>query len=132
MHAIVISGGDLYAGGFFTTAGGITANRIAKWDKTTGISTISGTTPAVYSLSQNYPNPFNPETTIKFSLPKNSFVTLKIYDIAGREVAALVNQKLNSGTFEYKFDASKLTSGIYLYRISTKEFTETKRMMLLK
>ena len=97
-----------------------------------GIQQITSQVPQKYELSQNYPNPFNPSTSIKFALPKSSLVTLKIYDIVGREVATLVNQELNAGTFEYSFDGSKLTSGVYFYRIDAGDFTEIKKMMLVK
>jgi hypothetical protein len=86
----------------------------------------------IYSLSQNYPNPFNPSTTINFSLPKTGFVSLKIYDIAGKEVANLVNGELATGSYQYVFDGSKLSSGVYFYSISAGSFAETKRMILVK
>lgn len=97
-----------------------------------GIQQITSNVPDRYELSQNYPNPFNPSTSIKFALPKSSLVTLKVYDVVGREVATLVNQELNAGTFEYSFDGSKLTSGVYFYRIDAGEFSEIKKMMLVK
>lgn len=85
-----------------------------------------------YSLSQNYPNPFNPSTTISYSIPKGSFVELRIYDILGREVLTLVNQEQNAGTYKIKFDASSLPSGVYIYSIRAGEFMESKKLMLLK
>lgn len=86
-----------------------------------------------YSLHQNYPNPFNPETTIRYSLINNAQVNLKVYDIAGREVCYLVNQKKNKGSHEVKFDGSMLTSGIYFYRLSLDgKAVENRKMMLLK
>ncbi len=98
----------------------------------TGIQTISTEIPSGYSLKQNYPNPFNPVTNIKFSIPKAGFVSLKVYDIAGREVAMLVDRQMNAGTFNYDFDASHLSSGAYFYRITAGEFTEVKKMILVK
>jgi hypothetical protein len=98
----------------------------------TGITPLSNETPVSYSLNQNYPNPFNPVTNIKFSIPKAGLVKLIVYDISGREVAALVNQNLNAGTFNYDFDASSLSSGIYFYRLTASDFSETKKMMLVK
>jgi LruC domain-containing protein/uncharacterized repeat protein (TIGR01451 family) len=83
-------------------------------------------------LSQNYPNPFNPTTKISFSLPKGEFATVKIFDMSGKEVAQLVNGEMKAGTHEYQFDGSKLSSGIYFYRINTASFTDTKRMILVK
>jgi len=85
-----------------------------------------------YELSQNYPNPFNPTTKISFSLPKGEFATVKVFDMSGKEVAELVNGELNAGTHSYQFDGSKLSSGIYFYRINTASFTDTKRMILVK
>jgi hypothetical protein len=74
-------------------------------------------TPAKYALHQNYPNPFNPSTTIEFALPKASFVTLKIYDLLGNEVATLVAEKLPAGKHQRVWEASGLASGMYLYRL---------------
>ncbi|MEO7356735.1 MAG: T9SS type A sorting domain-containing protein [Ignavibacteria bacterium] len=96
------------------------------------INQISTEVAVEFELSQNYPNPFNPSTKIKFSIQNSGFVSLKVYDIAGREVADLVNEKLNAGVFEYKFEASSFSSGTYFYRIHSGDFIETRRMMLIK
>jgi hypothetical protein len=85
-----------------------------------------------FSLSQNYPNPFNPSTEIKYSIPKSGLVTLKVYNILGQEVATLVNQGQQSGSYTVNFDASRLASGIYMYRIQAGNFSQTKKMTLLK
>lgn len=85
-----------------------------------------------YALEQNYPNPFNPATKILFSIPKSEFVTVKIFDMTGKEIAQLVNNELKAGEYEYQFDGSKLSSGVYFYRITTPNFTETKKMTLVK
>jgi hypothetical protein len=85
-----------------------------------------------FALEQNYPNPFNPVTSIKFSIPKPGFAKLIIYDIMGREIAVLVNEQLNSGAYEVKWNAADSPSGIYFYTITTGEFTETKKMILIK
>jgi hypothetical protein len=98
----------------------------------TGITGAENEIPSDYSLSQNYPNPFNPSTKISFSIPKASFVKMAVYDITGREVETLVNEQLNAGTFEVDFNASKLTSGVYFYRISAEDFVETRKMILTK
>ena len=105
----------------------------------TGIQNISTEIQSKYSLSQNYPNPFNPVTKIRFSIPAvdsrvhgNDRVLLKVYDMMGREVQTLVNESLQPGTYETTFDASKLTSGIYFYRLQTEGYTETKRMLMIK
>jgi len=85
-----------------------------------------------YSLMQNYPNPFNPSTNIKYSLPSEEFVTLKVFDILGREVTTLVNQKQGIGEHTINFDASRLNSGVYFYSIRAGKFTDTKKMLLTK
>ena len=87
----------------------------------------------VYTLYQNYPNPFNPKTTIEYEVPEKSFVTIKIYDILGREVQTLVNNE-EKVRWRYKvvFDATTFASGVYFYRIQAGSFTETKKMMVLK
>ena len=97
----------------------------------TGIENIS-VAPTTYSLSQNYPNPFNPSTKIQFSVTKEAFVTLKVYDMLGREVETLVNGEKSSGAYEVSFDASKLSSGVYFYTINAKDFNKVKKMILLR
>ena len=88
--------------------------------------------PIEYNLVQNYPNPFNPSTTIRYSIIKPELVRIKIYDILGREVQTLVNEFKQAGNYEVQFDASGLASGIYLYRIESGKFNETKKMILLR
>jgi len=85
-----------------------------------------------FELHQNYPNPFNPSTTIKWQQPKLGFVTLKIYDVLGREVTTLVNEELAAGKHETIFDASLLPSGVYFYQLKAGEFIQTKKMLLIK
>ena len=97
-----------------------------------GIKQLSCIIPDKFSLSQNFPNPFNPTTNIKFDLPKKGLVTLNIFDALGREVATLVNEQLAPGTYETTFDASAHPSGIYFYKLTAGDFTDTKRMILLK
>jgi hypothetical protein len=97
----------------------------------TSVQSISETAKG-YELNQNYPNPFNPVTNIKFSLQKSDFVSLKIYDITGREVANLINKNLKAGEYVYDFNASELSSGVYIYKLSTGDFTSTKKMTLIK
>jgi len=86
----------------------------------------------VYNLDQNYPNPFNPSTTINFQIPSQSFVSLKIYDVLGNEIKTLVNKVKPAGLYDIEFDGSSLPSGIYLYKLQTPNFTQTKKMILLK
>ncbi len=98
----------------------------------TGIQIISNEIPNKFSLSQNYPNPFNPSTKIKFALANNSFAKLVIFDAIGREVETLVNEQLNAGTYEADWDASNYSSGIYFYKLISNQFTETRKMILMK
>ncbi|MEB2296458.1 MAG: T9SS type A sorting domain-containing protein, partial [Ignavibacteria bacterium] len=88
--------------------------------------------PESYSLEQNYPNPFNPNTTIKFQIPKEGMVTLKVYDILGAEVAILVDEEKVAGKYEVNFDANNLASGIYIYCLNVNDFANVKKMVLLK
>ena len=88
--------------------------------------------PNKYILSQNYPNPFNPSTTIKYSIPKQSYVTLKVYDILGNEIETLANEEKPAGEYEVTLDAVNLPSGVYFYRLQAGSFVETKKMILLK
>jgi len=96
------------------------------------INNVNGEIPSEFSLSQNYPNPFNPRTVISFQLPTVSDVMLKVYDATGKEIATLVNERLQPGTYETTFDGSGLNSGVYFYKLTTDGFSETKRMILLK
>jgi len=98
----------------------------------TGIVPNNGNIPTVYSLSQNYPNPFNPVTKINFALPKQGFVSLKIYDVLGREVRTLVNEFKSAGQYSVDFNASDYSSGVYFYRLESNGFSDIKRMMLIK
>jgi len=97
-----------------------------------GVQPISNITPKDFKLSQNYPNPFNPNTVINFQLTVNSFTTLKIYDIIGREAATLVNEQLKPGKYRADWDAAGFSSGIYFYELTAGNFKETLKMILLK
>ena len=99
---------------------------------TIGVSNISNEVPEGYSLSQNYPNPFNPITNLEFGISNSEYVSLKVYDMLGKEISTLVNQKLSPGTYRYYFDASGITSGIYFYTLKAGNYIETKRMNLIK
>jgi aminopeptidase N len=88
--------------------------------------------PGSYSLEQNYPNPFNPSTKIKYNLPKKDFVTIKVFNLLGKEIFILVNQLQDAGEYEIEFNASGLNSGIYFYRMEAGQFTQTRKMMVLK
>lgn len=88
--------------------------------------------PESFVLNQNYPNPFNPNTQIIYQLPKNEFVTLKIFDILGKEIATLVNEEKLSGTYSINFNAKDLSSGIYFYSIRARNFFQVRKMILAK
>jgi len=105
--------------------------RLTDFEKSVGVDGENGI-PTVYALSQNYPNPFNPSTKIKFSLPENGMVSLKIYDILGREVMTLINEELSASYQTVEFNASQLSSGIYFYRLKVNNFTSVKKMILMK
>ncbi|MBS1515474.1 MAG: T9SS type A sorting domain-containing protein [Bacteroidetes bacterium] len=92
----------------------------------------SSSLPDKFYLHQNYPNPFNPNTVISFQLPINSFVSLKVYDINGREVSELVNEKLSAGEYKIDFNGASLPSGVYYYKMTTENFSETRKMILVK
>jgi len=96
------------------------------------ISKISSNIPNKYNLSQNFPNPFNPVTNINFDIPKNTYVKVKIFDILGKEIETLVNEKLNPGTYEVTFNASQYPSGVYFYRLQAGDYNECKKMILIK
>ena len=104
-----------------------------------GIQNISTETPSAFSLSQNYPNPFNPTTTIRYELPRAGVVRLAVYDVMGREVEMLVNERLTAGSYETVWNAcltngqgTRFASGVYFYRLTTEGYGETKRMLLIK
>lgn len=85
-----------------------------------------------FELSQNYPNPFNPSTTIRYSIPENGMVTLKVFNILGQEVNTLVNKVQNAGLHQVNFNAGQFASGVYIYRLSSGNFVSTKKMLLIK
>jgi len=97
-----------------------------------GIQQISGNVPDKFSLGQNYPNPFNPVTKIKFEISKNDFVRLAVFNSIGKEVAVIVNENLSTGIYETEFSAEGLSSGIYYYKLTSDNFSETKKMLLIK
>lgn len=98
----------------------------------TSVNIVSGNVPEKFYLSQNYPNPFNPETGIEFSITKSSNVKIKVFDILGKEIKELINEELPVGTYRTIFNAGDLPSGIYIYRIITPDFTDSRKMMLIK
>jgi hypothetical protein len=124
---LVVSGTYLFA----TTDGrGIFRRPLS--EMMTSTQSSSNQLPVAFTLIQNYPNPFNPSTTIKYELPQSAEVTLSVFDILGREVSMLVNERKNAGSYQVKFDGTGLSSGAYFYRLQAGDFTQTKRLMLLK
>ncbi len=120
---------------------GAKVNGVIYGDTVLNVNNISNEIPEQYTLSQNYPNPFNPVTNIKFDISGTSvaqtfgttgFSVLSVYDILGREVATLVNEKLKPGTYEVDWDGTNYTSGVYFYKLISADYAETKRMILIK
>jgi hypothetical protein len=106
---------------------------IARWVQIqVGVQNIGTEIPNEFKLYQNYPNPFNPVTNINFDVPKTGLVQIKVYDVLGKEVETLANEMLQPGRYKTSFDASKLSSGIYFYRINTNDFSDIKKMMVIK
>ena len=99
---------------------------------TTDVEDILTEIPKEYSLLQNYPNPFNPTTTISFNLPSKSFISLKIFDLIGREQATIVSEEMSQGNYSRQWNAERFPSGIYFYRLQTGIFSETKKLLLLR
>jgi len=138
-HSVVTvgQGGRSYSTTVTCTAPyqGLSANRQVNCG--VNITPISGITPVSnipdkFSLSQNYPNPFNPTTTINFNIPTKEFVILKVYNVLGKEVATLVNETKNEGSYNVDFDGTNLSSGSYFYKIEVGDFVDTKKMLLVK
>ncbi|MBI2427830.1 MAG: CHRD domain-containing protein [Ignavibacteriales bacterium] len=120
VHSSIAAGGEIR--GNFGLGSGVA----------TTVREIFSSTPKNFSLDQNYPNPFNPSTTIRFSVPTAGLTTLKVYDLLGKEVATLINGEQKIGSFEVKFDASRLSSGLYFYQLRSGSFIQSKKMMLIK
>jgi hypothetical protein len=101
-----------------------------------GIENIGTGIPSGFNLGQNYPNPFNPSTKIRFSIPAgfnaNTYVQMKIYNVLGEEAAIILDKNLKAGEYEVSFDASGLATGVYFYSLRAGDFTETKKMVLIK
>lgn len=144
-NAYVLSAGPFNLGvnqvetiGFAIINGSSAADLIAKNNQakikygTVGVNSISTEVPRVFSLSQNFPNPFNPTTNIQFGVPKNSLVTIKVYDLLGREVATLLNEQKQAGMYQVDFNAASLSSGVYFYRMQAGTFADIKRMVVIK
>jgi photosystem II stability/assembly factor-like uncharacterized protein len=127
IYTLAVRGPNLFAG---TLYGGVWKRPLS--EMITNVEQSSIELPREFLLRQNYPNPFNPSTTIKFELPRVSHVSLAVYDVLGREVSVLVNERRDTGVHEVKFDGSNLASGVYFCRIQAGEFAASKRMLVLK
>ena len=119
----------LFAGVFNDTTNGA---GVYKLDITVDVKEVSNQIPSEYKLEQNYPNPFNPSTTIQFAIPQQSFVRVEVFNVMGEKVSALVSETLSSGTYEYEWNAEGLPSGVYFYRLSTENYAQTKKLLLMK
>ena len=111
---------------------GVLFNMIGTINASSASVTQIGTAVNSFELKQNYPNPFNPATTINFNIPKSENVRINVYDMLGKEIATLVEERLNAGSYKVKFEGAKYSSGVYFYKISAGEFNSIKRMLLLK
>ncbi len=125
-YSLGISGTFMFIG----TLGGVWYRPLS--EIITSVNEKHNVIPNEYSLYQNYPNPFNPSTTITYELPKASFVTLKVFDMLGREIKSLVNGYKSQGKYSVNFNASNLASGVYFYKIESGEYSSIKKMLLLK
>ncbi len=129
----VDAAGNLYVAGTSQRGDFSNAATILKYAQiTVSVGEGESTLPGSYSLSQNYPNPFNPSTTIRFALPKNGHVELKVYNTLGQEVATLVNEEKTAGTYSAQWNAGSVASGVYFYRLRSGEYTETRKLLLLR
>jgi hypothetical protein len=126
VHALTIANNYIFAG---TSAYSVWRRPLSDF---TGIKYVSTEIPKSFNLEQNYPNPFNPTTTIKFNLPNAGNVSLKLYDVLGKEVDNLFKGSLSAGYYQMNFNASSLSSGVYFYRLETENFSDIKRMVLVK
>jgi hypothetical protein len=133
VNALAVVGNEVVVGGSFTSAGGVSANYVARWNSgTSRVEQLSPTAPKTFLLEQNYPNPFNPSTTIRYQLPVASEVKLEVYDVLGKKIATLVNERQSVGSYQVVWNASGLSSGTYFYRLQAGTFVETKKMIMVK
>ncbi len=129
----VDASGNLYVAGTSQRSDFSNIATILKYAQiTVSVGKDGSTLPGNYSLSQNYPNPFNPSTTIRFALPKSGHVELKVYNTLGQEVATLVNEEKTAGTYSAQWNAGSVASGVYFYRLRSGEYTETRKLLLLR
>ena len=122
--SIIISGNNLFAG----TDGGVWKHPLS--EMITSVDVLSSALPKHFNLGQNYPNPFNPVTTISFELPSKSFVSLKVFNGLGTEVASLVSEELSAANYTQKWNAGGLPSGVYFYRFEAENYSATTKLLL--
>lgn len=127
INTLIVSGSYIFAGAL----SGMVYKRTLS-EMITPVNPVSSEIPVDFSMSQNYPNPFNPTTNVKIQMPKGGFVKLTVFDITGKEVKILVNEYLSAGTYNVDFDASLNSSGIYFYTITVGDFSQTRKMVLIK
>jgi len=126
VQMLAVSGVNLFAGTYST---GVWKRPLSEF---TDVTEEVNNMPQGFTLSQNFPNPFNPSTTIKFSLPKATHVTLSIYNSLGQEVSKLISKDMNAGVYTTEWNATSFASGVYYYRIVASGFVQTKKLLLLK
>jgi hypothetical protein len=129
VNSLAINGSNLFAG---TSSSGVWRRPLSEMITSVEEPLADRRLPENFSLNQNYPNPFNPTTTIAFHLPSSSFVTLKVFNSAGREVASLFDRQLPAGNHRTEWNASGVPSGIYYYRIQAETYSETKKLVLMR
>lgn len=127
VYSIAVNQTNLFAGLFY---GGVWRKPLS--EMITDVKGVQNNWPTSFSLQQNYPNPFNPSTMIDYSIPKTSLVTIKLYDILGKEILTVVNEEKSAGNYSVQFNGGNLSSGIYFYRMQSGNFVETKKLLLLK
>ena len=127
VYSLAVLGANLFAG---EAGSGVWRRPLS--EMITSVEPVTSELPQVFSLSQNYPNPFNPTTGIRFQVSGVSDVRLSVYDLLGREVAVLVNERKAPGSYEVNFDATRLASGVYLYRLSAGQFVQSRKMIVVK
>jgi hypothetical protein len=125
--SLAVSGTNLFAG---TEGSGIWSRPLS--EMITSVEQTPSMLPSCFTLEQNYPNPFNPSTTISFSLPTQFFVSLKVFDLIGREIITIVSEELSAGTYTRQWNATGIPSGVYFYHLQAGSFSETKKLILLR
>ena len=133
LYSIILKDNSLYLGGSLSDSNTLSNIFLMKLDQELNLNVNElYSNPYCFKLSQNYPNPFNPSTKINYQIPSFNHVILKVYDVLGKEIAQLVNEEKPAGSYEINFNASKLSSGIYFYRLQARNYTQTRKMILLR